>query len=155
MKKWNLKVQNNVQEVIKKLDSTLGSVNGFDLNIGNVKNDSISFKLNKRGLYAFNLMFINKVIVNGKILKTDTKNETNIEISFTQYFLWKLIIFTHIFLGLGLLIAIISKIHSSDLMYIIGGILLAVGIVLLITVHNKFKKDVQEYKRLISGVLES
>ncbi len=155
MKRWNFKVKNNVQEVIRKLDATLGSVNGFDLNINTVKNDPITFKLNKRGLYAFNLMFINKVTVNGKILKTASKNETTIEISFTQYFLWKLVIFAHILLGLGFLITIIIKINSSDFMYIIGGLWLAIGIVLLITVQEKFKKDVQEYKTLISGILDS
>ncbi len=155
MKKWNLKVKSNVQEIIKKLESTLGSFDGFVFNIDNDKNDSVTFKVRKRGLYAFYLMFINKIIVNGKIFKTDAENETNIEISFTQYFLWKLIIFTHMFLGLGFLIAIISKISSSAFMYILGGILLAVGIVLWITVQKKFKKDVQEYKTLISGILES
>ncbi|WP_027076325.1 hypothetical protein [Maribacter antarcticus] len=155
MKKWNFKVKSNVQEIIKKLDATLGSVNGFVFNIDNGKNDSVTFKVRKRGLYAFYLMFINKVIVNGNILKTETENETNIEISFTQYFLWKLIIFTHIFLGFGFLIAIISKIDSNAFMYITGGILLVVGIVLWITVQNKFKKDVQEYKTLISRILKS
>ncbi len=155
MKKWNLKIKSNVQEIINKLDSALGSVDGFVFNIDNGKNDSVTFKVRKQGLYAFYLMFVNKVIVNGKILKTDTENETNIEISFTQYFLWKLIIFTHMFLGLGFLIAIISKISSSAFMYILGGILLAVGIVLWITVQKKFKKDVQEYKTLISEILES
>ena len=155
MKKWNFKVKSNVQEIIKKLDSTLGSVDGFVFNIDNGKKGSVTFKVHKRGLYAFYLMFVNKIIVNGKILKTDAENETNIEISFTQYFLWKLIIFTHMFLGLGFLIAIISKISSSAFMYILGGILLAVGIVLWITVQKKFKKDVQEYKTLISEILES
>ena len=155
MKKWSFKVKSNVQEIIKKLDSTFGSDDGFVFNIDNGKNDSVTFKVHKRGLYAFYLMFVNKIIVNGKILKTDAENETNIEISFTQYFLWKLIIFTHMFLGLGFLIAIISKISSSAYMYILGGILLAVGIVLWITVQKKFKKDVQEYKTLISEILES
>jgi len=155
MKKWNFKVKSNVQEIIKKLDSTLGSVDGFVFNIDNGKNDSVTFKVHKRGLYAFYLMFVNKIIVNGKILKTDTENETNIEISFTQYFLWKLIIFTHMFLGLGFLIVIISGISSSAFMYILGGILLAVGIVLSIAVQKKFEKDIQEYKTLISKILES
>ncbi len=155
MKKWNFKVKGNVQEIIKKLDSTLGSADGFVFNIDNGKNDSVTFKVRKQGLYAFYLMFINKIIVNGKILKTDTENETNIEISFTQYFLWKLVIYTNLFLGLGYLIAIISGINSSAYMYIPGGILLAVGIVLLIAVQKKFEKDIQEYKTLISEILES
>ncbi len=155
MKKWNLKVKSNVQEIIKKLESTLGSFDGFVFNIDNDKNDSVTFKVRKRGLYAFYLMFINKIIVNGKILKTDTENETNIEISFTQYFLWKLVIFTHMFLGLGFLIAILLGISSNVYMFIPGGILLSVGIVLWIGVQKKFKKDIQEYKTLISEILES
>jgi len=155
MKKWNFKVKSNIQEIIKKLDSTLGYADGFVFNIDNGKNDSVTFKVRKRGLYAFYLVFINKIIVNGKILKTDTENETNIEISFTQYFLWKLIIFTHMFLGLGFLIAIFSGISSSASLYILGGILLAVGIVLWIAVQKKFEKDIQEYKTLISEILES
>jgi len=154
MKNWNFKVKSNIQEIIKKLDSTLGSADGFVFNIDNGKNDSVTFEVHKQGLYAFYLMFVNKIIVNGKILKTDTENETNIEISFTQYFLWKLIIFTHMFLGLGFLIVIISGISSSAFMYIPGGILLAIGIVLSIAVHKKFEKDIQEYKTLISEILE-
>ena len=154
MKAWNFKVKSNVQEITKKLDATFGSVDGFVFNIDNAKNESVTFKVRKRGLYAFQIMFVNKIIVHGKILKTDTKNETNIEISFTQYFLWKLIIFTHMFLGLGFLIAIITEISSSAYMYIPAGILLAVGIVLSIAVQKKFEKDIQEYKTLISEILE-
>ncbi len=153
MKKWNFKVKSNVQEIIKKLESTL-RVDGFVFNIDNDKNDSVTFKVRKRGLYAFYLIFINKIIVNGKILKTDTENETNIEISFTQYFLWKLVVFTHMFLGLGFLIAIVLAISSNVYMIIPGGILLAVGIVTWIAVQKKFEKDIQEYKTLISDILE-
>jgi hypothetical protein len=155
MKKWNFKVKSNVQDIIKKLNDSLGSVDGFVFNIDRDKKDSVRFKVHKRGLYAFYLMFVNKIIVTGTILKTATENEAKIEISFTQYFLWKLIIVTHLFLGLGFLTAIILKLSSSDSMYIFGGILLALGIVLWLTVQNKFKKDVQEYKTLISGILES
>jgi len=155
MKKWNFKVKSNIQEITKKLDTTLGSADGFVFNMDNSKNDSVTFKVRKRSLYAYYLVFINKIIVNGKILKTDTENETNIEISFTQYFLWKLVIFSHMFLGLGFLIAIFSGISSSTSLYIFGGILLAVGIVLWIAVQQKFENDIQEYKTLISGILES
>lgn len=59
------------------------------------------------------------------------------------------------FLGLGFLAAIISKGSSSIFMYIFGAILLALLIVLWITVQNKFKKDVEEYKTLISEIVES
>ena len=153
MKKWNFKVKSNVQEIIKKLDATL-SDDGFVFNIDNDKNDSVTFKVRKRGLYAFTMMSTNKIIVNGNILKTDTENETNMEISFTQYFLMKLLIFFNMFLGLGYLIAIISGISSSAFMYIPLVIILAVGIALRITVQKKFKKDIQEYKKLISDILE-
>ena len=155
MEKWNFKVKSNVQEIIKKLDSSFGSVDGFILNLDKGKNEPVTFKVHKQGLYAFYLMFVNKIIVNGKILKTDTENETNIEISFTQYFLWKLVIFTHIFLGLGFLIVLISGIKSSAYMLIPAGIFLVVGIVLSIAVKKKFEKDIQEYKTLISKILES
>ena len=154
MQKWNFKVKRNVQEIIKKLDASFGSVDGFVFNIDNGENESVTFKLRKRGLYAFQIMFVNKIILNGKILKTDTENETHIEISFTQYFLWKFIIFTHVFLGLGFLIVLISGISTSAYMSILAGILLAIGIVLSIAVQKKFEKDIQEYKTLISEILE-
>ena len=155
MEEWNFKVKSSVQDIIKKLDTTFGSVDGYVFNIDKGKNESVVFKVRKRGLYAFYLMFINKIIVNGKILKTDTENEANIEISFTQYFLWKLVIFTYIFLGLGFLIVLISGIKSSAYMLIPTGIFLVVGIVLSIAVQKKFEKDIQEYKTIISKILES
>ncbi len=155
MKKWNFKVKSNVQEIIKKLDATLGSVDGFVFNINNDKNDSVIFNMRKRVHYLSQILHVNRITVNGKILKTDTKNETNVEISFTQHFLVTLIIFTHMLLGLGLLIAIISGIISSASIYISGGLLLAVGIVLWIAVQKKFEKDIQKYKTLISEILES
>jgi hypothetical protein len=152
MKKWNFKVKSNVQEIIKKLDSSL-NVEGFVFNIDNDKKDSVTFKVRKRGLYAFTMMFTNKIIVNGNILKTNIENETNIEISFTQYFLMKLIMFFYLVLGLGYLIAITSGIRSSTFMYMPLLILLVVGIAIWIAVKKKFKKDIQEYKALISDIL--
>ncbi len=154
MKAWNFKVRSNSQEIINKLNSTLGSAKGFVFNMDHDENDSVTFKIRKRGLYAFYLMFINKVILNGKILKTDIENETNIEISFTQYFLWKLLIFTHMFLGFGFLIAIFSGMINNPSLFMLGGVILVLGIVLWIAVQKKFEKDVQEYKTLISKILE-
>jgi formate/nitrite transporter FocA (FNT family) len=40
-------------------------------------------------------------------------------------------------------------------LYILGGVLLAVGILLWIAVQKKFEKDIQEYKTLISEILDS
>jgi len=155
MKKWNLKVKSNVQEIVKKLDSTFGTNDGFVLNIDNEKNDSVTFKVRKRFLHTYSYMDYNKTNVNGSILKTDTENETNIEIYFTRHFLMKLIIFFNIVLGLGYLIAIISGILSNAFMYIVLGILLAFGIGLWNSIQKKGEKDIQEYKILISEILES
>jgi len=154
MRNWNFKVRSNIHEIINKLDTSLATANGFVFNIDDNKKDPIKFKLQKRGLYAFYLMFVNKIVVNGKILKTDAENETNIEISFTQYFLWKLVVFAHLFLGLAFLFAIFLGINNSAPMYILGGILLVIGVVLWIAVQKKFQKDIQEYKTLISKILE-
>jgi peptidoglycan/LPS O-acetylase OafA/YrhL len=63
--------------------------------------------------------------------------------------------FTHIFLGLGLLIAIISGISNSNSLYIFGGIILVLGVFLWVALQRKFEKDTQKYKTLISGILES
>ena len=155
MKKWNFKVESNVQNVMKKLEVTLGSADGFVFNIAKGDKDSVKFKLHKRGLYAFYLYFFNKLIVNGRIFKTNIENEASIEISFKQYFLWKFLIVTHFVVALGFLIAVILNVGGSAVMYLFAGIILAIGIVLGITVRRKFKKDVQEYKTLISGILLS
>lgn len=40
-------------------------------------------------------------------------------------------------------------------MFILGGILLILGIALWIGVQKKFEKDVQKYKTLISEILRS
>lgn len=154
MKRWDFKVKSNVQEIITKLDATLGTTGRFILDVHQGEHNSATFKIQKRGLYAFYLMFLNKIIVKGKILKTDTENETHIEITFTQYFLWKLVIFSHILLCMGFLISLFSQSSGSAFMYLLGGILVAAGIILWITVQNKFKKDIEEYKTLISGILE-
>ncbi len=149
MKAWNFKVKSNPQEIIKKLDDALGSVKGFVLKMDNDRNDSLTFKLRKR---AITYMRYNQIIVNGKILKTDTKNETDLKVSFSQHFIT--ILHVSFFLSLGL-IAIILGISSSAAMYIFGGISLVIGIALWIDAQKNFKKDIQKYKTLISEVLGS
>lgn len=155
MRAWNFKVKKNLTEVSNKLESALGSLNGFVFDMDDYTPNSITFKMRKRIMYAWYLAYHNWTIVNGKLLKTGTDNETTVEISFTQHFLITLIIFTHMFLGLGFIIAIISGMSSSASMYILGGILLAVGIVLWVAIQKKFEKDIQSYRTLISEVLES
>lgn len=155
MKTWNVKVKSNPKEISKKLESTFGSVKGFVFNIDSDKNNPVTFKVRKRILYAWYMMFQNWTIINGKLIKMETENMTNVVITFTQHFLITLIIYTHMFLGLVFIIAIISGIISSPSMYIFVGLLLALGIVLWIAIQKKFEKDIQKYKALISEVLES
>ncbi|WP_179336101.1 DUF423 domain-containing protein [Winogradskyella costae] len=155
MKVWNFKTESNPTDISKKLESKLGSDNGFVFSVDSDKNNSITFKIRKRILYAWHLAYQNWTIINGKLLNIDAENKTNVEVSFTQHFLIRLIVITHLFLGLGALIAVFSGINSSPSMYIFGGILLAIGIALWIAVQKKFEKDIQKYKTLISGILES
>ena len=154
MKKWNFKVKSNPKEISKNMEAALGTVDGFVFNINHSKNNSITFKMRKRILYAWYLLFLNSIVVNGKLSKTDTENETVVDISFNQHFLWKLVIFTDMLVGLGFLIAVISGKNSNTSMYLIGTIILAVGILLWIRVQKKYERNIQEYKTLISEILE-
>lgn len=153
MKTWHFKIQNNAKTISKRLEAALGSVNGFVYNMSQDKNDSISFKIRKRLLYAWYMYFHNNIIVNGKLLKTNTENETDVEINFTQHFFMSLVIFTNIFVGVGFLITILFGERSSIAMYIFGGIFLAIGIVLGITMRKKHERNIQEYKSMISDAL--
>ncbi len=151
MKKWNFKLNSDPQEIIKKLDSAFASVDGMVFNTHHDKNNSVIFKVRKRVQDAYAALHDNLTILNGKMLKTDVENETNVEISFTQHFLR--ILYVSIYLVPGL-IAIILGIGRSVSIFIIAGILLAVGIALWMQARNRFEKDIQKYKTLISEILE-
>lgn len=151
MKTWNFKVRSNPQEISNKLDSGFRSADGFVFNMDHDKNDSLTFKVRKRVLYGLQIILHNVITVNGKMLKTDTENETDIEISFTQHLLTKLNVSIYLVFGL---LAIILGIKGSAIIFIIAGFLLAVGITLWIDVQKKFEKDIQKYKTLISEILE-
>ena len=151
MKTWNFKLKSNPQEISRKLDSGLRSADGFVYNMDHDKNDSVTFKVRKRVLYGLAIIDYNAIIVKGKMLKTDTENETDIEISFTQHLLTRL--YVSIYLVFGLL-AIILGIRGSAVIFIIAGFLLAVGIALWINIQRKFEQDIQKYKTLISEILE-
>jgi hypothetical protein len=151
MKTWNFKVKSNPQEIIKKLDSEFGSVGGMIFNTHHDKNDSVAFKVRKRLQDGYAALHDNQTIAHGKMLMTDVENETYIEITFTQHFLR--ILYVSIYLVSGL-IAIILGITISATIFIVTGILLAVGIAILMQARNKFEKDIQQYKTLISEILE-
>jgi Flp pilus assembly protein TadB len=153
MKKWNFKVESSPKEISKNIESALESVNGLVFNMNHDKNNSITFKMRKRILYAWYLFYLNSIVVNGKLSKTDIEKETDVEISFNQHFLWKLVIFTHMSVGLGFLIAVISGKISGASMYIIATTILAVGVILWIRVQKKYERNIQEYKTMISEIL--
>ncbi len=153
MKKWNLKVKSNPQEVVNKLDAALKSFGGFVFNMDQDKSDSIIFNFRKPIKYPDQILHRNRTIVNGKISETDTENETNLEISFTQHFFMVLTIFSVVLFGL-VLITIIPRISSGPLMFILEGILVVLGIVLWIAIQKKFERDIMKYKALISKILE-
>ncbi len=153
MKNWNLKLKNNPQDVSNNLESAFKSVDGllFDINRG--EKNAIKFKMRKRILYAWYLPYVNSIIVNGKLSKTEN-NGTDVEILFHQHFLWKFLIFMHIVLGIGFLIAMILEKSSNGFTYLFGAIILALGIFLWVKVQKKYEKNIQEYKTLISQPLE-
>jgi len=139
MKAWRFKLKSSPKEISKKLESELKSIGGFVFNMNLEKNKSVTFKVRKRILYAWYMAFQNWTVVKGELLKNDTENNTNVEITFNQHFFIRLIIFTHIILVLGFLIAIISGINVNATMYILGVTLLALGIVLWIAIQRKFE----------------
>ena len=62
---------------------------------------------------------------------------------------------TQMFLGIGLLVGIISGISNNTSMYVLGGILIVLAIVIWIAIQKKFEKDILKYKSLITQILES
>ena len=153
MKTWNFKTKNNPKDVSKKIEAAFKSANGLVFNINHDKNNSVTFKMRKRILYPWYLFFLNSIIVNGKLSKTETKNEAKVEISFNQHFLWVLVVFTNIILGLALLFTVISEKDTNPYMYIIGSLIFAIGVILWITIQKKYESNIQEYKTLISDIL--
>ncbi len=152
MKVWNLKVKSDSQEIIKKLNSAFKSVGGFVFDVENDNNNSAKFKVRKRILYGFQTILRNHIIVKGKIIHTDSENETDIEISFNQHFLNTLEIY--IFLILGLLAIIFGVISNNATGYIFGSIFLIVEIPSLIFLQRQFARNIQEYKTLFTKILE-
>ncbi|WP_029035056.1 hypothetical protein [Salinimicrobium terrae] len=154
MKKWRIQIKNSPQEISKKLESSLGSADRFVLNMKSNKEDIVKFKIHKRILVALDNSSQNRIIVNGKIFKTDSANETNLEISFTPHPLLKLLWFGTFILGLGFLAGMFIKLNSNSYVIVFGGIILAMGIFLWLHHKKEFGKNVQEYKTMISRILE-
>ncbi|MBU3822996.1 DUF423 domain-containing protein [Flavobacteriaceae bacterium XHP0103] len=153
MKKWDFKIKNSPDEVSKKIKSVFKSTNGLVFSISQNKSKPIRFKMRKRILYPWYLYFINSIVVNGKLSKAETENESKVEIYFKQHFLWVLVVFTNIILGLALFLALVFQKSSSNYVYLIGTLILVIGIILMFRIHKKYEKNIQEYKILISEIL--
>ncbi len=154
MKKWNFKIKSNPQENIKKLDSALDSIGGFIFNMDQGKNDSAIFNFRKPVKYPDQILHRNRIVVKGKVLKAATENETDVEISFMPHFFMTLTVISVVIFGLWL-IGVISETSTGASLYLFGGLIVAMGIALWVALQKKFERDVQEYKTLISEILES
>ncbi|GAA4327312.1 hypothetical protein GCM10023115_24800 [Pontixanthobacter gangjinensis] len=154
MKNWNFQVKNSPEEISEQLKSSLENAKRFAFDMKNNKYNLINFKLRKRLLLPFEINLQNNIIVNGKISKTSSGNETDVEVSFSQHPLSKLIMYGHIILGLGFLAAMVLEYSNNFYTYLIVGILLLIGVLLGSHLKRNFDKNVQEYKKLISEILE-
>ncbi|WPY97664.1 DUF423 domain-containing protein [Christiangramia sp. OXR-203] len=154
MKTWEFRMESTPSMISEKLDSSLESFNGFVFNIKNDKKNLISFKIRKRLQYAWYIIYHNNIIVNGRLGGTETKNATKVEITFKQHFLWKLVIFTHLVLGSGFIIALIANNNTNIAIYSFAAALIAIGIFLWSKLQKKYNRNVQEYKNLISEILD-
>jgi hypothetical protein len=152
MKAWEFKVNSNLQLITKKLGSAFETNKGFEFKMDDSQNESVTFKVRKRILYAYQIILRNHIIVCGKIRSTETENESNVEVSFNQHFFT--VFYVYLFLTLGLFTIIFGITGSSDL-YLPGGFFLAIGVSFWIGLQKKFKRDIQKYKTLISDVLRS
>ena len=130
MKNGDFKVKNNPTEIKKNLQSSLASVNGFVIDIKSDNNRSFTFKIRKRLLYAWYIVYHNNLVVNGKLSGTDNQNETDVHISFGRNILWKFVIFAHLFLGLSFIAAIVLGNNSGNSMYLLAALTFAIVLLL-------------------------
>ena len=154
MKAWRFKLKRSPIEIGEKLESELKSIGGFVFNMNHENKKSVTFNIRKRILYAWYMAFQNWTVVKGELMNNDTENETNVKITFNQHFFIRLIIFTHVILVIGFLIAIISGENVNTSMYILVGTLLILGIVLWLAIQRKFENDIQKYKSLMTEIFE-
>lgn len=154
MKAWNFKVNSSPTEIGNKLESSLGSVSGLVFNINNQQKDAVSFKVRKKILYAWYMLFQNYIIVNGIVTKSANKEAASVQVAFKLHFLMTLIILIYVLFFFGFLIMIVSGVTSGLTMYITVGVLLAAGILLWIEFQKRTKKKIQEFKTLIAEILQ-
>lgn len=149
MADWNFKVKSNSQEITEKLNPAFGSVNGFVFDVDN-DNSSLTFKVRKRILYAFQTLLRNHIIAKGKI--TNMGNETEVKISFSQHFLNALEV--SVLLILGMVAITFGIMSGNSTASILGGLFLAFGITFLIFIQSQYTRNVKEYKTLFTKILD-
>ena len=154
MKAWKFKLKSSPKEISEKLESELQTIGGFVFDKHLEGNKSIGFKFRKRILYAWYMAFQNWTIVKGQLSNKEGENETQVEINFNQHFFIRLILLTHIVFAAGVILAILSGINTNTAMYILGAVVLGLGLILWFTLQQKFEKDIQKYKVLISDIFE-
>lgn len=154
MKRWNFQVNNSPEEISDKLKSSFGRTQRFAFSIKSDEHPRVKFSLRKRVLLAFEILTQNNLIAVGKIFRTNPGKKTDVEINFRLHPLSKLVLYTHIVLGLGLLAGMIFEKYNDPYTPLIGGTFLAIGILFWLHLQKVFKKHVQEYKTLISEILE-
>ena len=155
MEKWSFKVRNSPKGISEKLYSSFGELKNVVLDV-NHEEKSGEFKVRRRMFFMYGISDTTNIIINGKTLKTPTDNETNIEISFTQSLIGKLLVYGHIVLGLGFIIGLILKSDINSYIFTAGGIVLTIAAVLGLhkMAQDNFNKHVKEYKTLFSRILE-
>jgi hypothetical protein len=153
MKNWNFKVKNNPAEIKNNLQSSLASVHGFVIDIKSDNSSRITFKIRKRLLYAWYIVYHNNLVVNGKLSRADNQDETDVHISFGQNILWKFVILAHLSLGLSFIVAIVLGNNSGNPIYLLAALTFAIVLLLWFRLQKKHKNDVEEYKKLLSETL--
>lgn len=148
MKNWNFKLKKRPKEIIEELESELNSIGGFSFNNKN----TTTFNFRKRILYPWYYVFQNWTIINGELIENNAENNTEVKISFNQHFLIVLLILTHLILGLGLILGLFLTTNNEPKAYILGGLVIAFGILIWFAANRKFKKDTEKYKVLITKI---
>lgn len=154
MENWNFDTKYKPKAIIEKLRKEFNPTREFLFEEMNYNNE-ISFKVRKRIMYGWYMAFHNWTIANGTISQDESSAKTNVSIVFKQHFFIWLIVATHSFLGIALLVAVFSSAINEISTYLIGSVIICLGIVLWIVVHKKFKKDVGTYKGLINSILKA
>ncbi|THD65864.1 DUF423 domain-containing protein [Robertkochia marina] len=148
---WNFNSNSRPEEISKKLEASLGEANSFVFK----KSNSGKFNIRKRIMYPWYLFYANSLVVQGHMEAPEHKEETEVSISFRKHLLWRLVVLTDLSIGLAILITAFTAGNDHVARIVLGSVFLVTGVLLWLRLEKKYKTDVQEYKSLIAGILES